>query len=494
MTLPRLVVRACRAALVVALVVPVGLVLYWAALTLTARPTLPGETEVLFEASRLRAGLPLYVDPAVGAYDYGALPARYLVTYPPLWSWVVSHVPPGAPALVFARLASACAWLGALGWLSARARPGCRAQALAASAFYAGTFNVALFAMAGRPDSIAVLLAAIALARAVRARRVDALSGALFALAAWTKPTVIGLAAGALAADLLSRRRPSAGLAGAAIVSALALIVLEAVSGHAWLSHLVRSNLQPISVAAWLDAMRHDVFFFVGPAAYALFMGWRRRRDPGVLIALAALAASFAWALFSRAKIGSSTNYWMESSVGVVAVCASAKGPGAAGRSLLAALALVQALWVGIASVRSATYRVAADTRIAVLLDQARASCGACPGDFVMSDDAAAELITDGRIYTTGYQMTFLALAGKYPLGPWLADIARPEVTCFVEHTRIMRIVPELAQALDAKFTPVASTDGWTVLRAVLRASPSRPSCAGPTAGPPGSPPAPAGP
>jgi hypothetical protein len=472
------------------LIVAAGFVLYWAAATLAVRPTLPGETEVLFEASRLRAGLPLYVDPAAGAQDYGVLPARYLVTYPPLWSWVLSHLPAGAPALVFARVASAAAWLGALAWLASRARPGCRAQALAAAAFYAGTFNLALFAMSGRPDSIAVLLAAVALARAVRAERVDALSGALFALAAWTKPTVIGLAAGALVADLLSRRRSGAGFAGAAVVSALAVMALEAASGQAWLSHLVRSNLQPISVAVWVDAMRHDAFFFVAPAAYALLTGWQRRRRPDVVIALAALAVSFGWALFSRAKIGSSTNYWMESSVGVLAVCASAPAPTAASRPALVALALVQALWVGIASVRSAIYRVEADTRIAELLDHARASCGACPADFVMSDDPAAELITDGRIYTTGYQMTFLALARDYPLAPWLADIERPEVACFVEHTGIMRIVPELAQALDAKFTPVASTDDWTV----LRASRARPSCAGPTPAPPGSPPAPGGP
>ncbi len=460
------------------LAVATGFVFYWAAITLRARPTLAGETEILFEASRLRAHLPLYVDPVAGAHDYGLLPARYLVTYPPLWSWVVSFLPSGEAALLFARVACSIAWLGSLAlFVSAAratgARRGSRGHALAAAAFFAATFNLALFADSGRPDSIALLLVAIALLRSMRAVRVDAFSGALFALAAWTKPTLIGLAAGAIAADALSPRRAKGALAGAAVVSVVVVALLERAGGNAWVTHLVRSNLQPISAAAWLDAMQHDAFFFVGPGAYAVFVGWRNRRDPGVALALSALGAALAWALFSRAKIGSSTNYWMESSLGIVALCAWTPVPVSAGRPVLAALALVQSLWVGIASVKSATYRVAADLRIDALLGQTRSLCDARAEDFVMSDDAAAELRLDGRIYTTGYQMTFLALAGQYPVGPWLEDLSRPEVRCFVEHTRIMRAVPELARALDAKFEPVASTDDWTVLR--MR-SPGRPS------------------
>ncbi len=483
--------------------VPLALVVYWAVATAASRPTLAGETEVLFEASRIRAGWPLYVDPLAGAHEYGSLPARYLVTYPPLWSWLVAHVPAGTPALLFGRAASGAAWLGALALFVARARPACRAQALAAAAFYAGTFNIALFAASGRPDSIAVLLATVGLARSIRAGRVDAASGALFALAAWVKPTVFGLAAGALVAGALSLRSDArervgarwwveglAGFAGAAAVSAALALALGRASHGAWIAHLVRSNLQPLSLVAWGEAMRHDAFFFAGPAAYALAIGWRDRRRPGARIALSSLAFAFAWAVFARAKIGSSTNYWMESSVGVVALVSVARPPAAASRPLLAALGLAQAAWVGVASAQSATYRVAADRRIASLLDGARATCGACPGDFVMSDDPAAELRLDGRIYTTGYQMAFLAVAGQYPGALWASELQLPEVGCYVEHTGIARIVPEVARVLDARFTRVAETDDWKV----LRASGARSSCEVPRPEAPGSPAAPSGP
>jgi hypothetical protein len=477
----RLATRACRVASAITVGVAAVLVLYWGLATIRARPTMAGETEILFEAARMRAGLRLYVDPIAGAHDYGPLPARYLVTYPPLWSWVVSHVPTGEAALLFARGACTLAWLAALSLLVGQSRaPGQRpadtprgritasrrGAALAAAAFFAGSFNVALFADSGRPDSIAILLATIALWRSMRDARVDAASGALFALAAWTKPTVVGLAAGALVAAAFSPRGVRAGLAGAAAVSLVVVALLERAGGHAWFTHLVASNLQPISLDAWLDAMRHDAFFFVGPVVYAAAIGWRARRDAGVAMGLAALAGAFAWALFSRAKIGSSTNYWMESAIGVVALCARAPAPPFAARPALAAMALAQSLWVGIASVKSATYRVAADPRIGALLDQTRSLCGAGPADFVMSDDAAAELRIDGRIYTTAYQMTFLAFAGKFPVGPWVEDLERPEVRCFVEHTGIMRFLPDLDRALRDRFEPVASTDDWTVLRA----------------------------
>src|SRR5262245_2120332 len=72
----------------------------------TIRVRIPywGEAETLFEASRMRDRLALYVDPIVGAADYLGPPSRYYVTYPPLWSWIVSWVPKGG-AVLFARLA-----------------------------------------------------------------------------------------------------------------------------------------------------------------------------------------------------------------------------------------------------------------------------------------------------------------------------------------------------------------------------------------------------
>jgi hypothetical protein len=467
----RLAFPICRAAVAVTLAASVLAVLVWAVATVHVRPTIAGETEVIFEASRIREHLPLYVEPTSGAFDYGPVPARFLVTYPPLWSAVVSRVP-GRAAVVAARLSCTFAWLAALGVFVAVARRGCRLHALGAAAFFAGTFNIALFADSGRPDSIAILLAAIALARSIRTERLDAWGGALLALAAWVKPTVIGLAVGAFAVDLLSPRRARSAIAGAAAVSLAMVAILQLDAGPAWFWHVVRSNLQPFDLRFWFEAMEHDVFFFVGPVIYALGLGWSRRREfdlrtnAAPLAALVPLATAFVWALAARAKIGSSTNYWMETALGVVAVCATLPSPASAARAPLAALVLAQSLWVSIASVRSVVYRVAADRRIDVLLNEARTLCGARPADVVMSDDPAAELRANGRLYTTAYQMVFLVFAGRYPVGMWIADIQRPEVACFIEHTRIMRFVPELDRAVAAKFEPVASTDDWTVLRA----------------------------
>lgn len=81
---------------------------------LATRPLIYGEAEVLHEAARIRGHLALYTDPVAGAFDYGPVPTRCFVVYPPLWAWVLSWAPAGAATAV-ARGASALAWLAKIG-------------------------------------------------------------------------------------------------------------------------------------------------------------------------------------------------------------------------------------------------------------------------------------------------------------------------------------------------------------------------------------------
>jgi hypothetical protein len=463
--------RGCAIAAAGVTALSLAFVVVWAFANLRVRPLMGGEGEVLFEAARMRAGLPLYIDPIAGALDYGEPAARYYVLYPPVWSWVLSWIPVGAgangfAASVAARVLGLGAWAAALAVLVARADRGSRLAALAFALFFASIFNLELFIVTARPDAAAALLAAVALERATRHGKVDAIAGALFALAAWTKPTFLGLAAGAFGVTLLlAPRLLWRALAGALAVSAVLFALLQHASDGHWFRHLLASTLQPFDRGHWTDSISHEAFFFFAPAAYALARAWKRRDDPRLAVGLGALAVALVWGVVSVAKVGSATNYWIETALGVVAIAARLPPTAIASSPVLAALALVQALWSGVASMRSAPEWIASDRRVDALLANARTTCGARDTDFVLSDEVGTELRLDGRLATTAYQMAFLAEAGRFPVAPWIEDIDRANVTCFVEHFHVMRRVPELTRALDAKFEPAASTDGWTVLR-----------------------------
>ncbi len=463
--------RGCAVAAAGVTALSLAFVVVWAFANLRVRPLMGGEGEVLFEAARMRAGLRLYIDPIAGALDYGAPASRYYVVYPPLWSWVLSHVPvaagaSGMAASVVARVMGMAAWTAALAVLIVRADRGSRVHALVFALFFASIFNLELFIVTTRPDAAAALFAAIALERTTRHGRVDALAGALFAMAAWTKPTFIGLAGGAIGITLLlAPRLVWRALAGAFAVSAVLFTVLNYASDDQWFRHLLASTLQPFDRAHWTESIAHESCFFFAPAAYAIARALKRRDDPRIAVGLGALGVALAWGVVSVAKVGSATNYWIETSLGVLALAARLPPPAIFEQPVLAVLALVQALWSGVASMRSAPDWMASDRRVDALVASARTVCGASERDFVLSDEVGTELRLDGRLATTAYQMAFLAKAGRFPVEPWIEDIERPNVRCFVEHFRVMRRVPELTRALDAKFEPAASTDGWTVFR-----------------------------
>jgi hypothetical protein len=470
--------------------------LVWIALTTASRPLDGVEGEVLFEADRLRSGLPLYVDPAVGAHEYGAVPARYLVLYPPVWSALLSVVPRGAAAVV-GRAVATIAWLYPLAWILRSApRERARARAIVAGgAFVLGAYTLAMYGASARPDALAVAASALAVERASRLGRVDAVAGALFALAAWVKPNVIGAAPGAFVAAAMvahgdARARARAvlpGALGAALVSVTVGGALTASVSTAWVLHLFGSTGQEPSLAWWLSQLASRGPFFALPIAAALAIGWRARRDAGAAIAAAALATSAAWCVVSLAKIGSASNYFMEPLYAAVVVLARADVPLEAlvprGRIVAAGVALVQAAWVGVASVRSALEGVPRAHAQAEALASARATCGAGPAGVIVADEPGLELTLDGRIVATPFQSTHLARRGRFPLDAWIEDVRRPEVRCVVMQDDLLerplervdvdhdRFGPELRRVLVAETEKVGERAGFILYR--RRAAPA---------------------
>lgn len=457
--------------------------LAWVVLTFSSRPLDGVEGDVLFEADRIRAGLPLYVDPAAGAHEYGPPPSRYLVLYPPLWSAVLSLSPAGSAHLV-ARAVAALAWFGLLAWIVLRAPRERRAVVGGAAAFVGGAWVLGLYGASGRPDALAILFSGLALERAARRGRLDAVAGALFALAAWTKPNVIGAAPGAIVAAALVAAPPRLRAVGGALragagVSLVVGGILTDVAGRAWVAHLLASTGQPPSLSLWTEQMASRLPFFGLPMAAALALGWRGRRDPGVAIATGALASSAAWCVLSFAKIGSAANYVMEPSIAALVVLARAPLPALGPRAAIAAsaLAVAQAAWTGTASVRSALERIGTARARADALASARAVCGAPPGSVVLADEPGLERMMNGRAVQTPFQSTHLARRGRFPTAAWVDDVGRPEVACLVMQDDLLersldrvsvehdRFGPELRRALVARFELASERGGYRMYR-----------------------------
>jgi hypothetical protein len=400
--------------------------LAYAALTLVTRPLDGSEGSFLFDAARIRQGLPLYVDPNVGAWEYGPVPSRYYVLYTPFWAAVLAAFPASAAA-VCARLLSFGAWAGLLACIVASAPRSRRAVTAAGGAFVASLYPLMLFAAAGRSDAVAVAIAGLALLRSARAGRVGALEGALFALAAFFKPNVLAAGLGAIGADVVERRgRSLPALAGAASCVLACAGVLEGASGGVWVEHLVRSSWMPFSARLWAEQMVSRAPFFVLPLAFCVWSAARAR----AWMLLSALGASVAWTAVSLAKVGSASNYWMEPCVVGLVVLASVPLPPFPSwlRAAAAPLALAQVAWTGVASVRSSVAAIGAASHESAVLSGARVACGAGPGQIVLADEAGLEMMLDGRAVDQPLVFTQLVRRGDFALSTWVADLDRPDV------------------------------------------------------------------
>ena len=447
--------------------------LAWVIATLGVRPIDGVEGDVLFEADRIRAGHPLFVDPTVGAHEYGQPPARYLVLYPPLWSAFLAIF----PNVVFARIVGLLAWLGSLFWIVRNAPAERRRQAGALALLTVSIWVLALYGASGRPDSVAVLLSAVALERSARKADVDVVAGALFALAAFVKPNVVGAAPGAIVVAFLATRRLR-GFAAAVATSAIVAGILYVASGGKFIAHLLASTGQPPDASLFAEQLVHRVPFFVLPIGLAFAAGFASRKDVGARIALGALATSTAWSVLSLSKIGSATNYFLEPMACAVVVLARAELPSFARAGLALPIAcIVQALWTGIASVKSATKEIGLSFQRADAIAKTRTTCGAGPNDVVLADEPGLERMFNGRIVATPFQTTHLARRGKFDEQLWVADVARPEVRCLYMQDDLLerpldqvsvahdRFGPELRRALRARFVLAAENEGYRIYR-----------------------------
>lgn len=433
---------------------------------LRVRPMIYGEAEVLFEASRIRDHLALFVDPVAGAFDYGPVPTRCQVAYPPLWSWVLSWLP-RAFAERGGRLLGTASWFGGLAWVASRARAELRGQAVLAAGVAAGVFVLALFPVTARPDAAALALVGVALARCVRRAEVDAVAGGLLALAAWTKPNVLGIAGGVFLFALVQRPRDllRAALGGLAVTLPVAATLHVVSHGTCW-QHFTRTLGQPLSLSVWWSHMWTRAMF-VAPIATTTWLAWRARRDPGARLALYAWGASLAWALVSLAKIGSASNYWMEPAMAAVAVAGVAPLPklGDTGRALLWTGAAAASVWLTIATLGGVVEAFEREPRRAAFLSRAREDCGARPDDVIVGDNPGTELAVDGRIVAPGLATVYLVREGHLPVQTWVADLRRPQVACVIEQEGLFHALPEIAATIDERFVEVETVEDWHLYR-----------------------------
>ncbi len=413
--------------------------LAYALTTPSWRPLDNTEAELLFAASRVRSGFALFVDPRVGATDYGPVPARYYALYTPLWAWVLSLVP-AAAARTVARLVASASWFGILAFVANQAPRSRRAACWIFAGFAAGSFFLLRSAVVAAPDATAAAIATFALMQAVRRDRLGPGAAGLFALAALLKPNVLGLGAGALGAHLVcppaGRRAIVAPLAAGAFVLVGAAVLFQTVSHGAWISHLLGGSAQDIRLARGIDEVASR-FPFLGLPQVLLFgaaLAFGRPSRP----ALAALGTSTVWAAFSMAKSGSTTNYWFEPTLAALVVLATTEPrPAAAGSN--DRFALWTTLGVSLLALLSAVVTLPAILLLnrqakaaARAIDEVRAACPLKPGEMAVASDSGLEYELSGRLAVTAFSMSYVLRQGRFPLALWSSDLALPAVRWFV--------------------------------------------------------------
>ncbi len=439
------------------------------------RPAGPTEAELLTEASRIWRGLPLYVEPEVGALDDGPLAFRKHALYTPLWSALLSCSMPlgGAFALVIGRLVAAVAWfvgVPAIVLRASRKSPEARSMALLAFAGPAGMFFLVRAGVGCNVDPIAVLLAAAAFASCLAARRVTPLGAVLFAAALLLKPHVAGIGLGVGLASLPRRDlgRRWLGLAvGLALAGATGLYL---VSHGAWPRHMLASSANPWSLARFVDYLTGYGFALGVPhlvLGVALLLRGDRMAAAGVLVS-AAVAALL------MAKLGSATNYWLEPTAALGVALAFHRGSWKVGiwAGAVGLLLVAMVLDVGALPKEARGWRDEART-----IDRARAACTPGPGEVWSASDPMLEYALAGRVTRAPWQLSLLVRAGKLPASILAADLAEPRLACFAMRGSGLEAPPgptpaedglydhELGPIMRAQFERVDQVEGIYIYR-----------------------------
>ena len=472
-----------RAALVVAAFAAAAGVLFLAHGWLT-RPFGRVEAELVFQASRLQHGLPLYVDPAQGAWEMGPPPSRYYVLYTPLWPWLMAKLSPHTLLGIrsVGRAVNGVLFLGTLGAVVRASRSGNRLTVMTGALLALGLAMLAREAGTADADMAAVALSTLGLLRLNRRRGLDALSATLLAAAPFVKPSVLGTPVGAVVAHVVTHwksggRRLLVPLGIGGLVAAALAGTVHVWSGGAWLTHIVRATGQTLSFDRWLQELGPR-FVFLGLPHVVVGVFAVRRRAP--LVATLPLATSVAWSVFSMAKHGSGTQYWLEPTMAALVAlgtCGPAAVPSRRG-VWLAWGGLALALGVAGVSLPALVSAAREERRWNAVVESLRAHCTLRPGEVIVSSDSTLELELDGRVIVPSWQTSYLVRSGKFPLDEWRRDLMRSDGAKWFVHsedylepppariqgtTEVSAYRKELRDVIEASFAYDGEIDGMLV-------------------------------
>jgi hypothetical protein len=419
-------------------------------LSLSSPTRIPDYVEafLLMCARRVSDGAPLYIDPLVGAHEYGPPPSRWYVGYALPFSAVLAYMPGG---LMTMRLVCGATWVGLLGLL-ARGTPSARRSArvvglrlapvaLVGAFLIIATFRLSELAFAARPDVFAVALSTLSLRSALNRARVGMMHSAFLALAVCVKPSVWGLFAGVLVHQLVVAQ-PGSHARRAAQLVAPALAVfgafgagLHVISGGAWLQHYRVALLLSFHWSQLLDALAHRVPFVAVPLALGALALWGARKRATVSLLAAAFTGSLLVAMVGMGKTGAALNYMMEPlaiSVLAIAVCAPGATFPSPGRTFGLAVATgLQVAWLA----PVVTFESFAILRCAKIQDRelhaAADVCDAHGRGFALSSRPGVEWRLNGRIHIHPLEFQSLIDAGRYPAAAMAIDASR--ASCFVD-------------------------------------------------------------
>ncbi len=449
----------------------------------TTRPYGAVEAEMVFQASRIQRGWPLYTDPFVGAWEAGAPPSRYYVLYTPAWPWLLATLSPSTlfGMCTVGRVFNSALMVLTLTLVVRAAKPENRLTVATGACLALGLELLVRETGLACADMPAVALAAFGLMRMNRKGALDPLATALLATAPLVKPSVLGIAFGALVAHAIVRRKSTrhllVPLLGGVAVAAVLLPLFHVWSHGAWLQHIVRATGQTISGERWLQEFGSRAMFLGAPHAIVLVVAIRRKTP---LVATLPLATSIAWSTFSMAKHGSGTHYWLEPTMAALVALGTMPASRATRASSVLAWAGV-ALGIGVAaSSLPAFARAPSDyAHTKKLIEDLRRACPLDRGEVVVASDVRIELELDGRVIIPAWQNAYLVRTGKFPLDAWRTDLARKEVRWFVHGREILDPPPdriegvtevsvyrkELKAAVDESFVIDREIDGVLVYR-----------------------------
>lgn len=411
-------------------------------------PQWSNEAELMYEASRVARGLPLYTDPLRGVLDDGPLPIRHYVLYGPIAPWLFSFAS-DAHRLIVMRYVSVVAWFIGVPLVAVRAEAKARTNALLVAVAYAGLFLIARDVVFFTLTPLPVLAATFGLARVVRKGQLDPIASALFALAWALKPLVMGIAFGVGVFTLLDRasikEKVTSLMILAAFVAAAALGMMAWTSGG-WLVHLRASTDNGMLPQRWLH-YTYEYFPVLGLPHLLVTAFLFRGKESRSKAAAWALLASTLWAIFAMGKRGANAGYFMEPCAALVVALAYGM-PEAKSQALakVGTAAVLLAPVLGLAQSASMLIDYAKKDPAGdwATLKHVHDACeSAAPRTTIRAGLPSTELPLSGRITLSPWQQVLLVNAGHFPLQTMIDDLDRPELGCLV-HTRSLEgPVPE---------------------------------------------------